>query len=213
MSPQDAAIFAVALLSALTIHEYSHARAALAAGDDTAKLAGRISLNPFAHLDFIGTIFLVLMITVRFPIAWGKPVPINPGNFKNPRRDSLLVSLAGPLSNFILACILGLIFRFAGQTLFLTHAVYANLLIMCIAINLSLAFFNLIPIPPLDGSHILASLLPGDLGRRYAINIGRYGMPILLVLLVWRIHGVSMLSMIIGPPRDFMLNLLTGLTS
>jgi len=143
--------FLVAILSALTVHEFAHAWVANFLGDPTPKRAGRVTLNPVAHLDPLGTIMLLL---VRF--GWGKPVPINPNNFKNPRLGSALTAIAGPVSNFLLASLLSFIYTLAG----LSGTTAGYLLFWIIYMNLVLMIFNLIPIPPLDGSKFFALFLP-----------------------------------------------------
>ena len=163
-------IFLVAILAAITIHESAHAWAALKLGDPTAKLEGRLTLNPFAHLDFLGTIFLLIA-----GFGWGKPVPINPYNFKNPKRDELLSSLAGPASNLALAIVLGIIYRFLPQ-----QDLIANTLAIIIYFNLVLMVFNLLPVPPLDGSKILRYFLSEESYYR----IQQLGIPLLFVLLL-----------------------------
>jgi len=195
---------AVAFLTALTVHEYAHARAALAQGDDTALRAGRVSLNPIDHLDPLGTIMFVFMMLSGFGIAWGKPVPVNPMRFKSPRWGNLKVSLWGPFSNVLFACVLSILLRvMVQQGIFMS---YKPLVETCVLLNLMLAIFNLIPIPPLDGSHILSSLLPYDQARRYDYFMGRYGMIILIGLLLSRVLGS-----IIWPPVVILFKLLTGL--
>lgn len=156
-----------AILIAITIHEFFHAYTAVKMGDRTPEYHGRLSLNPLNHLDLIGTIMLVL---VRF--GWAKPVPINPNNFKNYKKGIILVSLAGPLSNFILAVVV-IMFR---RTMMGIGSNYLNLFIdTLIFINIALAIFNLIPIPPLDGSKILFAFIPykykyiSDFIERYGI--------------------------------------------
>lgn len=201
-SVQHIVMMAVAFLTALTIHEYAHARAALAAGDDTAKQAGRISLNPIDHLDPVGTIMFAFMLMNGWGIAWGKPVPVNPYNFKSPRWDSLKVSLWGPLSNLLMAFVLGMIVRFVPLPI---SGVYVQLIETCVLINLMLAFFNLIPVPPLDGSKIFSSLLPYETARKYDYTMGRYGLIILLAILFTGIVG-----MIIGPPVYILYYLFVG---
>ena len=149
------------LFFAFTIHEYAHAWVAYKKGDDTAKLAGRLTLNPLAHIDIFGTVLLYL-----YGFGWAKPVPVNPYNFKNPRRDDMLVSFAGPLSNIFSALVYGIIFRVfvnygigAGSEISLGNTLLV-MVIFGIRLNLILAVFNLIPISPLDGSHILMGLVP-----------------------------------------------------
>ena len=140
-----------AILIAITVHEFSHAKVADVLGDPTPRQAGRLTLNPIAHLDPIGFLMLIL---VRF--GWAKPVPVNPYNFRNPRQGSLYVSLAGPLSNFFLAWVLGIILKSLPAYPDLVGTIF----FYTIWINLALGVFNLIPIPPLDGSHILEYFLP-----------------------------------------------------
>jgi len=149
--PMDLVYFAGALLLAITIHEFSHAWVANYLGDSTAKKAGRVTLNPLAHLDPLGTIMLIL---VRF--GWGKPVPINPNNFKNPRLGSALTAVAGPISNFLLADLLAIIYRFAG----IAGTNLGSFVVLAIYMNLVLMVFNLLPIPPLDGSKFFALFFP-----------------------------------------------------
>ena len=140
------------LLITITIHEFAHAKVADILGDPTPRLAGRLTLNPISHIDPIG---LLMLILVRF--GWAKPVPINPYNFSDPRKGSLMVSLAGPLSNFLFAWVLAIIYRNLPVE---SSSVLLEILSYTIWINLALAVFNLIPVPPLDGSHILEFFLP-----------------------------------------------------
>ena len=143
------------LIIAMVIHEYAHARMAVALGDFTPRLMGRLTLDPRAHIDPIG---LIMLFLVRF--GWAKPVIINPNNFKKPRRDDILVSVAGPAANLIIAFVtlflLVLFTKYAGRPS--SGAIYVLRLI--IIYNINFAIFNMIPIPPLDGSHILRELLP-----------------------------------------------------
>ncbi|MDD4895730.1 MAG: site-2 protease family protein, partial [Atribacterota bacterium] len=159
-----------AILIAITIHEYAHGFIAYYHGDPTAKLAGRLTLNPMAHLDPVGTLMLLL-----FRIGWAKPVPVNYSNLNNPRIDMIKVSLAGPLSNIVVAFLFSLLLRannfifrnvmFNSFFWFRLVQGWFTLLHTGIFINIALAFFNLIPIPPLDGHHIVAGLLPTHLAR------------------------------------------------
>ena len=186
------AIVGLSLLIAITVHEFSHAMMANRLGDPTAKRLGRLTLNPVKHLDPLGTLMLFLV-----GFGWGKPVPINPNYFRmNPRRGMAISALAGPLSNFALAALLGVLVRVGvvdwhspWSWLFQPFAsweagwVAADIIGYVILLNLILGVFNLIPIPPLDGFNIAVGVLP----RRQAaamLRIERYG-PLLLLLLVF----------------------------
>lgn len=170
---------------AVVIHEYAHGLVASLRGDRTAQYAGRLTLNPLAHIDPLGTIFLpILLLATRSPVifGWAKPVPINYWGLKNPKRDIILVGLAGPLANICLAAALSLILKFgAGLPLFAVSLIY-----QAIVVNIVLAVFNLMPIPPLDGSRVAIGLLPSSAARRYAA-IEPYGFIILFVLLYLRL--------------------------
>lgn len=207
-SPRKIAMTVLGFLVALTVHEYAHARAALAAGDDTAKRAGRVSLNPIDHLDPMGTIFFAIMMMSGLGIGYGKPVPVNPYNFKHPRWDNLKVSLWGPTSNVITATVISILLRIFGNQIPIS---WAEPIFYVILINLTIAFFNLIPIPPLDGSHILSALLPADLARRYELALGKRGFMIILAfVLLGRYYPALSLGNIIDPPIRLFLRLLLG---
>ena len=175
MQEIDAIFSLIILLLSVIIHEVSHGYVALILGDPTAKLDGRLTLNPLKHLDPVGSIFLPLLLFLSgssFLIGWAKPVMINPYNLKKPRRDEALVALAGPVSNIVLALFFSLLIRL-GPTLSLPpSAVY--ILSMVVLINLVLACFNLVPIPPLDGSKILFAILPVRFGAVRA-TLERFG--------------------------------------
>ncbi|HHT9104591.1 MAG TPA: site-2 protease family protein [Candidatus Wujingus californicus] len=196
------------ILYALTIHEYFHGWTANKFGDPTARLQGRLTLNPLAHIDILGALCFVFA-----HFGWGKPVPVNPYNFKNPRRDNMIVSFAGPASNFVSAFLFGVIFYFFRHVTFVPmniSAIIFNLLISGIIVNLSLAFFNLIPLYPLDGSHILEGLLPYSMASKYR-GIERYSPFILIgVIVVGNYTGISILGKILSPPIHFFLKLFTG---
>ncbi|MBI2251470.1 MAG: site-2 protease family protein [Armatimonadetes bacterium] len=172
------------ILIALSFHEYAHGKVAYALGDPTAKYQGRLSLNPLSHLDPIGSAVLLIssLMPGGFIFGWAKPVPINPYNFKNPRQDSLWVGLAGPFSNFALAALAGLLVKLNLISHNSVFFIFINYFVM---INISLGVFNLIPVPPLDGSKILSGLLPYDLARKYQELEYRYGLllPIILIFI------------------------------
>jgi Zn-dependent protease len=158
------------LLFAITIHEYAHGRLALSLGDPTAKNAGRLTFNPISHIDPFGAICLFL-----FNFGWAKPVPVDIRFFKNIRRDTVIMSLGGPLANMAAAFLTGMVIRY----LFFPWEVYRNVLIYMILMNLGLGLFNLLPIPPLDGSHVLENVLSPKAAQKYR-EFGRYG-PLLLI--------------------------------
>jgi Zn-dependent protease len=153
------------LLFALTVHEFAHALMAYRCGDDTARLNGRLTLDPLAHLDPIGTICMLFSF-----YGWAKPVPVNPFNFRHPRRDDILVSIAGVAANLATAVAVALVLRLtqtwgAWETHF--GGIGWNMLILLCQFSVGLMLFNLIPIPPLDGSHVLSQLLPYQAARAY----------------------------------------------
>ncbi|HEY5346142.1 MAG TPA: site-2 protease family protein [Verrucomicrobiae bacterium] len=172
------------LVALLTFHEYGHAWTAWKCGDDTARLQGRVSLNPVVHIDPIGTVALPLLMIFlspsigRFLIGWAKPVPVNPSNFNKPKRDDILVTMAGPAMNLILA--VGLV-ALARAGIILHSEPMIDFCLRAAALSLILCFFNLIPIPPLDGSHILR-VLTNMTHETYA-NFARYGFIIIIVVL------------------------------
>ena len=189
MNIQTLLIDAVALIVGIVIHESAHALAAYVLGDKTARSRGRVSLNPLAHIDPFGTVLLpLLMLAAGGPVfAFAKPVPIYLNNLKHPKRDELLVALAGPLSNVLLAlagALIGYVLLplLAGQAAMSLLYYLFSCFMTFIVVNLSLAFFNLIPLPPLDGSSILVPFLKGKALREY-YRIQQYAMPILLVIL------------------------------
>ena len=179
----DPALFILkipAIFIALTIHEYAHGYVALLLGDTTARDSGRLTFNPISHLDLFGTAMLLFG-----PFGWAKPVPVNGYNFSNPKRDILLVSAAGPLSNIILALFTGYIIRALGtfSPALLTQPHISTFLSLCLQINIGLSFFNLLPVPPLDGSKIILGLLPNKWIPGY-IEKSRYVPTIFMILLL-----------------------------
>jgi Zn-dependent protease len=183
---------APAILFGLTIHEFSHGYVAWRLGDPTAKMMGRLTLNPLKHLDPIGTIALFL-----FKFGWAKPVPIDPRNFRHPTRDMAISGLAGPAANLLTAAVSGLVLRVL--ILFHVGGFIATLASYFVLFNIILCFFNLIPIPPLDGSRLLYHLLPPRLAAGYA-HLERYGFIILIgIILVSDLTGVPLLQLYITP--------------
>jgi Zn-dependent protease len=188
----------ICLVIAITIHEFSHALMADRLGDPTPRSQGRLSLNPFRHLDLVGTIMLFL---VHF--GWGKPVIIDPYNLKNPKRDEMLIALAGPASNLILATLISISIHFLSLN-DITIILLSNLIQM----NVILAIFNLIPIPPLDGSKVLLNLLPQDKSIQWEEAFSKYGLILLLAFLFLPINGTTLVSLTITPIISFVLKLL-----
>jgi len=179
----DGLIQYLMLVGLLTFHEFGHAWTAWKCGDDTARLQGRVSLNPLVHIDPIGTVFLPLLMIFlpgvgRFLIGWAKPVPVNPYNLNQPKRDDILVTLAGPGMNLLLAA--GLMALARGGMIFHSAAIH-DLSVQAAYLSLILCFFNLIPVPPLDGSQILR-VVTGMSHETYA-TFARFGFIILIVLL------------------------------
>ena len=193
------------LIIAITIHEFFHALAADKLGDPTPRSFGRLSLNPLAHADPLGTFLLPLMSTFTgIPtIGWAKPVPIDPYNFRHPRRDEIIVSLAGPLSNLSLAFICSFLLRFFSP---LTLA--GNIFFYLILINVSLFIFNLLPIPPLDGSKVFLNLLPPESYVKWSEAFDRYGIVLLLLFVFLPVSGGrSLINLIMLPAIRFILSL------
>lgn len=191
------------LILAIAIHEFAHAFVADRLGDPTARAAGRLTLNPIAHIDPIGTVALPLVMILlsggTFAYGWGKPTPFDPYNLKNPRRDTGLISIAGPLSNLLLAAIVSLAIHFLPYSI-------GIFLYSFVITNLSLAIFNLIPVGPLDGQKIVVGLLPRDLAYEYQVIMNRYG-TLILILLVFPIFGEAPIMSLMAPALNFLANL------
>lgn len=200
----------VGLLAAITVHEFAHAWMANRLGDPTARLAGRLTLNPIAHIDLYGTVLIpgfLLLIGSPFVIGWAKPVMFDPFNLENPKRDSALISLAGPAANLIVATTLSIAIRLL-ITPFSPLNFLADLLVYLIVINVVLAIFNLIPIHPLDGGKILVGILPDKDAREVDLFLRKWGMLLLLFMLFPIAGGRSPIFMVIGPVISFILGLL-----
>ena len=200
----------MAILLTTTLHELSHGLTAYRLGDPTARTAGRLTLNPLAHLDLVGT---VMFLVVGF--GWAKPVPVNPFYFRRPSRDMALVSAAGPGANFAAAIIFGLLLRLLDRLApgFDTPSVAVSLKLlfaMIAYISLALGLFNLIPIPPLDGSHILEEVLPERWRPAYQSIAPLGPMLMVLVFVLPTFFNVSIVGYTLGPIRDYMFTLITG---
>ena len=198
------------LLFALTVHEVSHGLAALRLGDPTAKLLGRLTLNPLAHLDPLGTLLFL------FPphLGWAKPVPVDVRYLKHPRRDMMYIALAGPISNVILAIGFGTLLRvidpashqFTGRV----EVALVRMVAWSVVLNLSLAAFNMIPIFPLDGSKVLAGLLPPIAAARYQTFEPMGPFLLLGLILLGSLSGVSLIGIVVGPFVQFFGRVFTG---
>lgn len=191
----------IGLVISITIHEFAHAWTADCLGDPTPRSQGRVTLNPLSHLDPIGTIMLLV---TRF--GWGKPVEFDPYNLKEPVRDTALIALAGPLSNIILAMLLAILIRF--NFIPIDWLVVGT--VQVIFINVVLAIFNLIPVYPLDGSKILLAVLPRDTALEYDDFMHRYGMFVLLAMILPWAGGTSPVSALISPIISTIVSLLLG---
>lgn len=190
----------VILLFSIIIHEISHGFAALKLGDPTAKLNNRLTFNPIPHIDIVGTLVLpVMLVLIKAPFlfGWAKPVPVNPMNFRNPKRDMMLSSVAGPASNLALAVLFAVLYRvsmfFTGRSIFTQGFEYGT------AINVLLFCFNLLPIPPLDGSKVLLFFLPDSAAGAFA-RVERFGF-----LIIFGLFFLGVLGKILYPFVGFVL--------
>jgi Zn-dependent protease len=201
-------IAAPAILFSLTVHEFFHAWTAYRFGDKTAYYAGRLTLNPLPHLDFLGTITAFLS---GFRFGWAKPVPVNPMNFTHPRVADFWVSFAGPLSNLGLGFLFGLVIRIIVAGSIAVPPAVGEFLRIGVILNVSLALFNLIPLYPLDGSHMLRNLLPVEAEAGYD-RFQRMAPMILLFLIVapFLLRTFNPLWMILGPFVSFFVRLFAG---
>ncbi len=202
------------LLIALTVHEFSHGYVAYMLGDDTAKRAGRLTLNPISHIDPFG---LIMLFIAR--IGWAKPVPINPYNFNNYKKDTALTAAAGPAANFILAILLSVVFNLIKKMNpdIMYHAssltqFWLSMLLYAILINLALGLFNLIPIPPMDGSKILGGFLSDEAYYRFTARERQGAQLLMIILAISFVFRLNIIGTIIMPPLNFFLKLLTGIT-
>jgi len=199
---QQIVILAPPFLFALTFHELAHGYVAWRLGDPTAKNAGRLTMNPLKHLDPLGVIAFIIM-----KIGWAKPVPVNPMYFKNPRQGMLLVALAGPGANVVLAVISAILVKLLISVQILPFFILqpvAGMLVASVWINIMLAVFNCLPIPPLDGSKVLLGVLPADMARSYE-KLEPFGFILLLILFY-----LGLISKVIMPIIRFANTLLLG---
>jgi len=204
----DGLLFYLGLIALLTFHEFAHAWVAHKCGDDTARLQGRMSINPVVHIDPLGTVLFPLLIIFlpassglgSFMIGWAKQVPVNPMNLKHPVRDDCLIALAGPAMNFVLAIVLVL---FARIAVMFHSAEAVDVFYQMAQLSLVLCFFNLIPVPPLDGSHVMRNFI-GMSWETYW-NLCRYGF--IFVIIVINIPGVRYtLAMVTGTTLHFLVS-------
>lgn len=191
-------IFALGLVLAISIHEYAHAAVADRLGDPTPRAMGRLTLDPRAHLDPLGTLALLFL-----GFGWGKPVSFDPYNLRSPRRDSAMIALAGPVSNLLFATILAILTRLIPNSSFLI-----SFFVPLILMNITLAVFNLVPVFPLDGEKILGGLLSPTLYREYASIMQQYGTIILILMLLPIAGGTSPISALISPVIAWLAQLL-----
>jgi Zn-dependent protease len=201
-------IFAVpSVLCAFIFHEMAHARMAYMLGDPTAKYEGRLSLNPLNHIDPLGALVLFASLVMSQGTAcfgWAKPVPFDPRYLRNPERDSMLIALAGPGSNILMAALVGLLFRFG---ILLPEGILANFLLLFIIINIGFGIFNLIPLPPLDGWKVLQGLVPRDLAYKLMDIEYRYP-PLVLIMFIFIL--VWFISPALGFINGNLFRLFTG---
>jgi Zn-dependent protease len=217
----NASIWALPVLLAITLHEAAHGWAAAKLGDPTARLMGRVTLNPFAHVDLVGTVLIpvvLLLMNAPFLFGYAKPVPVNFSRLNNPRRDMALVALAGPASNILLAVLGALAFHLVPVLPSLATEWSAEMLQRLVLLNLILAVFNMLPIPPLDGGRILVSILP-DWAAWKVARLERAGLFIVigvLFLLPYLArelgYSIDVTGYLIWAPVDFLMSVIATLT-
>ena len=216
----QAATIIVPIVLAVVFHEVAHGYVASLLGDQTARASGRLTLNPLRHVDPVGTVLLpgILALAHAPVFGWAKPVPVDARRLRNPRRDMMLVALAGPGSNLVMALLsavlLGLLVRVGGPNQGLLMLFVAQNLFNFIIINVSLGLFNLLPIPPFDGSHVVEGLLPRPTARVYA-SFRTKGLLVvfaLIVLLPYLMPNLHLLDRVLGPPLEWVVRRLLAVT-
>ena len=212
--PWQLATWLIPLVIAIVFHEVSHGLVANALGDPTARLRGRLSFNPIKHVDPFGTLLLPMILAVSgAPIfGWAKPVPVIAGRLRNPRWHMILVALAGPGMNFLLALVAALLLAglFALAPTGIAWAFIGQNLLNFLAINIFLAIFNLLPMPPFDGGHVVEGLLPRRLAVHYR-KLGRYGFLLLIILLLvvpMLFPSAKIVERLVGPPANWIIRAL-----
>ena len=214
LDPATLVAVAIFLLVGFPVHEFSHALAAYRLGDGTAKLFGRLTLNPLVHLDPYGSLLLVASAVLGgFIIGWAKPTPVNPSMLRGGRRAEAWVAAAGPVSNLVMAILAAVALRLIvaldlasnDAALFVANVVY-----MFIFINVALFIFNLIPIPPLDGSKVMFSLMNPGTVWRIRPTLEQYGFLILIVVMIIPLNGISIGGRVIGPLLNGLVSVLVG---
>lgn len=200
-------IVAAVLIAAITIHEFAHAWMADHLGDPTPRSQDRLTLDPRAHLDPLGTVLLLLI-----GFGWGKPVVFDPYNLKDPKKDTALIALAGPVSNLLVALILAILLPILAGLIPAIASLILQVMGLAIYFNVMLAIFNLVPVYPLDGSKILLALLPQDLAYEYERVMSQFGTFILLALII-RWNGFSPIQQLISPPIAFLVSLYEGIAA
>ena len=203
----------VFIFMSIVLHEISHGYVAYLLGDDTAKRQGRLSLNPLKHVDIFGTIILpiILYTTAGFAFGYAKPVPINPYNFRNYKKGMGITGAAGPAMNFLLAFILAIVYAILIKSGVAQNTRIFNVIILTMQVNVFLALFNLIPVPPLDGSRIVGAFLSDEAYVKYS-KLERYGMYIILgAMVLGQVLHVSIIGLLIQRPAQLVLSIYESL--
>ena len=204
--PISAMIVIAVFLMALTIHEFSHGYIAYILGDDTAKRQGRLTLNPLKHLDIFGSLMIIFV-----GVGWAKPVPVNPYNFKKMKTDMALTAVAGPASNFAVAIVAAVIFRvLTGYFDTPMNFTVQLFLFLLVQVNVLLGLFNLLPVPPLDGSKIIGGFMPDDIYFRWSAWERQGFYLLMMIFVISAVFRVPLIATIIFPPMSFIVGLLLG---